>query len=436
MKNKIDQVKKFVQEDIWRIRKEKTSKRQYLTIRLFRIFVLAIKRFMVDNCQVKASALTYYSLLSVVPVVALVFAIAKGFGFRERLEEELQSKLTGHEEVMIWVQEFALSYLDNVQGGMIAGIGIVILLWSVMKILGSIEESFNDVWDVKHARTMVRKFSDYISFVLVATVLLMLSSSFLVFITNSIEIFDVGRIATPIIVWASPYVAIWMVFSLMFILMPNTKVKPTAGFFGGFIAGSLFLLVQFAYITFQIGMSKYNAIYGSFAALPLFLIWMNISWLIVLLGAELSYAFQNEKSFEFEADTQKMSFHYRRLVSLLVVKYLVDAFRDEKPAPTMSEISVSLKLPIRLVSELLRKLEEAGVLVEVLSIDDDRDIGYAPAFDIDKMSVNCVIDKIESHGSSDFHFEESEGYQTLKDILDAFSKQKSEMKENVLLRDL
>ncbi|TCO09341.1 YihY/virulence factor BrkB family protein [Natronoflexus pectinivorans] len=436
MKNKIDKVKKFVQEDIWRIRKEKTSKRQYLTIRFFRIFVLAVKRFMVDNCQIKASALTYYSLLSVVPVVALAFAIAKGFGFRERLEEELQSKLTGHQEVMNWVQEFALSYLDNVQGGMIAGIGIVILLWSVMKILGSIEESFNDVWDVKHSRSIVRKFSDYISFVLVATVLMMLSSSFLVFITNSIEIFDVGRVATPIIVWASPYLAIWLVFSLMFILMPNTKVKPSAGFFGGFIAGSLFLFVQFAYITFQIGMSKYNAIYGSFAALPLFLIWMNISWLIVLFGAELSYAFQNEKSFEFEADTQKMSFHYRRLVSLLVVKYLVDAFRDEKPAPSLSEISVSLKLPIRLVSELLRKLEEAGVLVEVLSIDDDRDIGYAPAFDIDKMSVNCIIDKIDSHGSSDFHFEESEGYQTLKEILDAFSKQKAEMKENVLLRNL
>lgn len=433
---KIKTVQKFIEEDIWRMRKDNTSIRQFWLIRTVRIFVIAVKRFLTDDCMVKASALTYYSLLSVVPVVALVFAIAKGFGFRETLEEQLHQRLVGHEEVVQWVQDFALSYLDNTKGGMIAGVGVVILLFSVIKILSDIESSFNDIWGVKVARSMVRKFSDYISFMLVSTVLLVLSSSFMVFITSSIEVFDLGQIATPIITWASPYILIWVVFTLMFMLMPNTKVQFTSALFGGIIAGSLFLVLQFAYITFQIGMSKYNAIYGSFAALPLFLIWMNSSWLIVLLGAELSYAHQNEKSYEFDTDTLNISVDYRRLVSLLVVKYVVDNFKNELPAPSMSDLSVSLKLPIRLVTELVRKLEEAGILVEVKFQDSEQQAGFAPAFDIDKMTITCVVDKLERFGTSDFHFEETEDYKKLRGVLDEFSKTQVEMPANKLLREL
>jgi membrane protein len=258
----------------------------------------------------------------------------------------------------------------------------------------------------------------------------------MVFITSSIEVFDLGRIATPIITWASPYLLIWVVFTLMFMLMPNTKVQLTSAIFGGIIAGSLFLLLQFAYITFQVGMSKYNAIYGSFAALPLFLIWMNSSWLIVLLGAELSYAHQNEKSYEFETDSLKISDDYRRLVSLLVVKYVVDNFKNELPAPSMSDLSVSLKLPIRLVSELVRKLEVAGILVEVKFQDSEQEAGFAPAFDIDKMTITCVVDKLEKFGTSDFHFEETEDYIKLRGVLDEFTKTQVDMPANKLLRDL
>jgi membrane protein len=436
LSQKIKSVQKFIEEDIWRMRKDNTNIRQFWLIRTVRIFVIAVKRFLTDDCMVKASALTYYSLLSVVPVVALAFAIAKGFGFRDTLEEQLHQRLVGHEEVVQWVQDFALSYLDNTKGGMIAGVGVVILLFSVIKILSDIESSFNDIWGVKKARSMVRKFSDYISFMLVSTVLLVVSSSFMVFITSSIEVFDLGRIATPIITWASPYLLIWVVFTLMFMLMPNTKVQLTSAIFGGIIAGSLFLLLQFAYITFQVGMSKYNAIYGSFAALPLFLIWMNSSWLIVLLGAELSYAHQNEKSYEFETDSLKISDDYRRLVSLLVVKYVVDNFKNELPAPSMSDLSVSLKLPIRLVSELVRKLEVAGILVEVKFQDSEQEAGFAPAFDIDKMTITCVVDKLEKFGTSDFHFEETEDYIKLRGVLDEFTKTQVDMPANKLLRDL
>ena len=427
---------KFFLEDIWRIRRDNTSKRQFWVIRIVRIFILAGRRFLVDDCQLKASALTFYSLLSVVPVVALAFGIAKGFGFREALEVELAQRLVGHEEVVAFIQEFALSYLDNAKGGMIAGVGVVILLWSVMNVLGNIEQSFNDVWDIKHSRSFARKFSDYLSFMLVATILMVSSSSVLVFITNKVEGFDLVNFVGPILAYSFPYLMVWIVFTIMFMLMPNTKVKIGSALFGGMIAGTLFLGLQFGYIYFQVGVSKYNAIYGSFAALPLFLIWMQASWLIVLFGAELSFAHQNEQSFEFESDAKNVSIFYRRLVSLLIVKEIVDFFKNQQQAPTLSEISVSLKLPVRLVSEVIYKLEEAQIVIQVGAEGTPREVSYVPAFAIDKMSVNCVIEKLEKYGTSNLHFEETSNYIAIKEVLDSIDQQRLNMKENVLLRDL
>ena len=434
--NYFEIVRKFVLEDIWRFRKDTTSKKQFWFIRTSRIFILAIRRFISDDCIVKASALTFYSLLSVVPVFALVFAIAKGFGFLDTLEAEIQRQFIGHDEVVRWIQEFALSYLENTRGGMLAGVGVVVLIWSVMRILSNIEESFNDIWDVKSSRSFARKFSDYISFVIVATLLLILSSSIIVFITNSIEFLNLGSVATPIITWATPYIIIWVVFTLMFMIMPNTKVKTSSAVFGGIISGTLFLMLQFGYIYFQVGMSKYNAIYGSFAALPLFLIWLQFSWMIVLLGAQLSYAHQNERSFEFETDTREMSDYYRRLVSLLIVKCVVQRFKSEGHAPSMSDLSVSLKLPTRLVSEVLRKLIHAGLLVEVLQSNTENDICYQPAFDTEKMTVYCIIDKLENDGTSDFHFEETNDFNSVRSVLENIKRQQSQMSENKPIAEL
>ena len=438
MRKYLEIATKFVLEDIWRIQRGHTSKRQFLLIRNARIFILAGRRFIQDDCQVKASALTFYSLLSVVPVAALAFGIAKGFGFREALEAEITTQLAGHEEVVKFIQEFALSYLDNVKGGMIAGVGVVMLIWSVMKVLGNIEESFNDIWDIKHSRSLVRKFSDYISFMLVATILMVSSSGVMVFIASKIKGIGFIQFDSPVILYSFSVLMVWTVFSLMFMIMPNTRVKVWSAIFGGFFTGILFLGLQVGYLYFQGSMSRYNAIYGSFAALPLFLIWLQTSWLIVLFGAELSFAHQNEQSFEFESDTKNMSIYYRRLVSLMVVKKVVDRFKEERPAPTLSDLSVELKLPVRLVSEVMHRIVNSRVLVEVNleETTSSGDVGYVPAFDIEKMLVNNILFRIETYGTSDFHLEETDDYKKIKTILEAFDEKEASMKENRLLRDI
>ncbi|MFO8002373.1 MAG: YihY/virulence factor BrkB family protein [Marinilabilia sp.] len=403
-------------------------------IRFLRIFSLAIRRFIIDKCDIKASALTLFSLLSVVPLVAMAFGIAQGFGFREALETELQNRLVGHEEVVAWIQEFALGYLDNTKGGMIAGIGFGFLLFIVMRLMNNVEEALNDIWDVKRSRSFIRKFSDYVSLLLVGILLLVTSGSIVVFIANRIRDLGVGSFASGFLVWVAPYIMIWLVFSLLFMIMPNTKVKPLSAIFGGIIAGSLFLLLQYGYIYFQVGVSRYNAIYGSFAALPLFLIWMQFSWMIVLFGAELAFAHQNEKSFEFEVDTKNISAYALKLVSVLIIREIDRNFdRGEKPL-SVAELSERLKIPFRLVTDLSYRLVEAGILVEVNTGNEE--IVLQPAYDIHKMDLAGVLRKIEHTGYSETILENTEEVQNVREKIDRYEEVMAQLPENKLLKDI
>ncbi|MFW5754442.1 MAG: YihY/virulence factor BrkB family protein [Marinilabiliaceae bacterium] len=433
MKGLIQKVKFFFLEEIWRIRPDDTSKRQFWLIRFLRIFSLAIRRFIVDKCEVSASALTFFSLLSVVPAVAIAFGIAQGFGFRETLEQELQNQLVGHEEVVAWIQEFALGYLDNTKGGMIAGIGFGFLLFIVLRLLNNVEEALNDIWDVKRSRSFIRKFSDYLSLILVAILLMVTSGGIVVTIANRIQDLGMGGFASSFLVMVAPYIMIWLVFSLLFMIMPNTKVKPLSAFFGGIIAGTLFLALQYGYIYFQVGVSRYNAIYGSFAALPLFLIWMQLSWMVVLFGAELSFAHQNEKSFEFEVDTKNVSSYARKIVSILIVREVDRIFDKGEPPLSVSGLSQRLKIPYRLVTDLVYQLIEAGILVEVNTGHDD--VVVQPAYDINKMDLAAVLNKLEHTGYSETILGSSEYVKEVRDKIDRYEEMIAQMPENKLVKD-
>jgi membrane protein len=435
--NFISKVFRYLNEDIWRVQSDDTSKRQFFLIRVVRILYLSIKGFINDNCQLKASALTFYSLLSVVPVVAMVFGIAKGFGFEERIRVLLESNVSDphQEEVVNWIVNFAVSYLETTPGGQIAGIGFAILLWSVMKVLGNIEESFNDIWEVKHSRSFIRKFSDYIALFLLAILFLVSTSGVVVFISNQIKGISVLEYVSPLAMILFPYLIIWIVFTLLLYIMPNKKVNFNAALFGGIISGTMFQLLQYGYIHSQVWVSKYNAIYGSFAALPLFLIWLQLSWLIVLLGAELSFAYQNYRSFEFDADIKRISYRYKRLVYLLIVHHVTSRFEKGEEPVTNMNLSVNLKLPIRLVNELLFELVESKIFSEV-SLGRKNEVFYQPALDINKLSITAVVSMVETRGSSDFHFEESKELNHLRSILDDFETRLSVSDDNILLKDL
>ncbi len=435
MKERLARIIHFFNEEIWRITADNTSKRQFFLIRAIRILNISFKGFINDKCQLKASALTFYSLLSVVPVAALAFGIAKGFGLDNKLQDILTAKLEGQEEVLDFVSNFALNYLERTPGGEIAGIGLVVLFWSVMKVFGNIEHSFNDIWEVKHARSFIRKFSDYISLMLIAILFMLSSSGMVVFVGKHLRSMGFEGSVPSSLIYISSYLLVWIVFTLLMYIMPNTRVKFKAALFGGIVSGSLFQLLQYGYVHFQSSVTSYNAIYGSFAALPFFLIWLQSSWLIVLLGAELSFAFQNADSYEFDADTRRVSYAYKRHVILMVASYVIKRFERGKTPPNNMDLSNELKLPIRLINEAVYELVLSKVFSEVMN-DDEKETYYQPALDINKLTVTKVIKMVETKGSRDLHFEETSHLHNLDDILSEFDELLQKSKRNILLKEL
>ncbi len=435
MKESVSKIIQYLTEDMWRIQKVELSRPHSIIINVLRILYLSIKGFIKDKCPQKASALTFYSLMSVVPLMALLYGIALGFGFDETLKQELTKRMVGQKEVLEYILQLAEMYIKSTKSGIIIGVGLVILFWSVMQMLGNIEQSFNEIWEVKRPRNFTRRFTDYIALILVALLFLISSSSMIVFVSSTFSDYSAlsyfGRIVSSIL----PYVLICIVFTMLILIMPNTKVNFLSALIGGVVAGVLFQALQYYFIHFMVGVSRYNAIYGSFAALPLFLIWMQSSWLIVMFGAEISFSIQNVNSYEFEKDTKNASAEYKKLVALLISYNAVKRFEAGKEALTPMQLSVELKLPIRLLNEILFELVKCKVLVEV-SGDPNEPTAFQPALDISQLKVTTVLSMLEEHGSEDLHFEETESLIKVREVTDHFKQLRNLSEKNVLLKDL
>ncbi len=405
MKSKINY---FLKEKIWLLRDHNLDHKQLLMIKTLRIVLLSMQGFVKDLCTLRASALTLYTLLSIVPVIALLFGIAKGFGFEQMLKQRLLEQSADQDTMMLQLISFSENMLANTKGGVVAGIGIIILFWTVIKVIGNIEESFNYIWRIEKNRTVSRKISDYLSMMLLAPLLLILSSSITVFVKTQLTGFmqeihvpDIGTRAVLYGLSFSPLLIMSLLFSFIFIFMPNRKIDVKAGLVAGIATGILFQWMQSIYLTLQIGASSYNAIYGSFAALPLFLIWLQIVWCIVLFGCELSFYIQNYVSYCHNEKFSNISLSLRKAIALQIMHLLVTSFaRGEKPRNT-ENISRQLHLPLPVVQKSLKSLLDCQLIVR-LDVEENQNERYQPAFDINVLTVSTVINALEFSGENSF----------------------------------
>ena len=432
----------FIRVDIWRIRLADLPFGRSFLIKQLRMIILAFRGYDEDRCLLRASSLTFYTLLSIVPVAAMFFGVAKGFGFERRLQEELFNRFPGQEEVLNQIISFSNSLLAQTQGGLIAGIGMLVLFWSVLKVLGHIEMALNDIWGIKESRSWGRKFSDYLSIMLISPLLVLISGSATVFIktqvtqvTQKVELLGVISPLIFLLLKFTPYVLIWTLFTILYVIMPNTKVNFKAGLLGGVVAGTLYQIAQWGYISFQIGAAKYNAIYGSFAALPLFLMWLQISWWIVLFGAELSFANQNVDTYEYEPDSLKVSPGFKKLLALQIAHLVIKKFENGDRPLTDSQISAQLEMPIRLVHNLLFDLVESGLVSEIKT-KADKKFAYQPARDINKMTIQYVLEALDRSGTDDIPVAKTQDYQALSDALQNFGEAMEKSSANKLLKDI
>ena len=418
LKKALIHVDDYITKDLFYKNTQKISNIKAKGYHALQIMVLSLQKFVADQCPLRASALTFYSLLAIVPVAAMAFGIAKGFGLEKRLEQDLYLQFSGHKEALNFVINFARSLLDSIKGGVIAGIGIPTLLLSVVKVLNHIESAFNLIWGVK-SRKFDRKFSDYLAIMLTGPLLFTIASSITVFIKTKVETItantSVMDLISPIIFFGLhliPYILIWTLFTMVYIIMPNSRVRFKSAFIAGVVAGTLYQLSQTIYINFQVFVANYNAVYGSFAALPLFMIWLQISWLILLLGAEISNTHHTTDRYGCVPNAQGISFNLKKTVALQIVHLLVKRFEKAELPVTVRDMAQQLMLPIRLVQEVTKKLADSG-LISPTVLTNRHTPGYQPARSIQTLSIQTVISALEQSGDFGFNLPSTRSYKEI-----------------------
>lgn len=433
---------RFIRTDVWRLRLNDLPPIKAAWVKYLRIFLAAAKRFGEHGCQLRASALTFFSLLSIVPVAAMAFGIAKGFYLDKKLEEQLLDQLPGQEEILLKVFDFANSMLEDTKGGLIAGVGVVVLLWTVIKLLGNIEESFNAIWGVRQTRTLARKVTDYLSIMLSAPLLLAVSSSATLFLTTQVE-FVAGRLeflgalrpAITSLLGLLPYLIMAFLFSFIYLFLPNTRTRTGSCVFAGVIAGTGYQILQWFYVKFQVGVAHQNAIYGSFAALPLFLAWLQLSWIIVLAGAEMASAHQNADMLEFEPDSRRVSMGLKKLLALRVVNLLCSRFLTDAGRLSMGGIATATDIPPVLLRQILGELEECGI-VSTVAPQQGSEREYQPAIDTGVLTAAYVIEALEHRGTNDLPLARTHEWAALAESQQAFDRCIESSPANRLLRDI
>ncbi|MBA4241174.1 MAG: YihY/virulence factor BrkB family protein [Sphingobacteriaceae bacterium] len=429
----------FLTHNLWRVRLDKLNKKQGFLVRQVRVFSLAINGFNEDKCLLKATALTYYTLFSIVPIIALAFAIAKGFGFEQSLQQDLLLKFQDQQDILTQAFVYADKMLANTKGGLIAGVGIVLLLWSIISLLNSIENSFNEIWEIKKGRTWTRKITDYLSIMLIGPVFIILSGGLTVWLKTGLDTVasnvEIISPATALFLKLFAFALMWGMFIFLYMALPNTKVTFKGAAMGSLVAAILFELLQWAYVSSQIGVAQYNKIYGSFAALPLFLIWVQYSWFVVLFGAELTFAHQNVDHYELETEINNISDRYKRVIALMIANLVVKNFNEGKPALTAIEIAHKLDLPVRLARVVINEFAETGIFSEV-KMATDKEIGYQPGISDSKLTVKFIIDKLDEKGVNELPIENSKELEIVNRLMKDMDEVLNTTKGNMLVKDL
>lgn len=398
---KLKDIYTFLMVDIWSIGKGDVSKMRFLFYSILKKLLLAIEFTTTKRITSAAAALTYSTLLAIVPIFAVVFGIARGFGYNKYIEEWFRESFSSQPQVSEIIIGFVNSYLVHTKSGLFLGIGLLFMLFTVIMLISNIERTFNDIWQVKKPRSMFRTITDYTSMLLLMPVVIVITSGISIFFATIFKQIEdtmvIGSLA-QFFLQLLPYVLMSGVFIALYLFMPNTKVKLSCALVPGILAGVAMQGLQLFYIHSQIWVSSYNAIYGSFAALPLFMLWIQISWLICLFGAELCYANQNMDDYAFKAKTEDLSHRYKMLLSLVLASRICRNFSEGAKPLSALKLKLATGIPIRIVNDLLYQLVQINILTEIPGGDKDGESLYQPAECITRLSVGTLIDRMEAQG--------------------------------------
>ncbi len=431
LKENFHKIKKFVFEDIWDIDFSALTFLKRLGFGSVKISFMVVRGFGRDNCPLHASALTYISLMSMVPLIAMMFSVAKGFGGGERLQTLIQEQAAQLPENIAEFLTRMLTYVENTNFGVLGAVGVLVLFYTVIAMMGKIEKSFNLIWGVQDARAFFRKFSDYVSVLLMVPVLILAATSinaslsansFILFLHEEVPYFANLYQAVASL---TGILFIWIAFTLVFTFMPNTQVRFVPALIGGVVAGTLWTFLQWAYIHLQVGVGKYNAIYGTFASVPIFLAWLYLCWLIVLFGCEVAFAVQNYKTYEEEGSSLKTNQSTREALALAMLTHLARHYAAGKGPWNLVDYAYNHQVPIRLSRDIFHQLEVAKLILR----SKDRAVSFVPGLPLDKIFVKDVTDALRGKAAGNMmkrvHAVEVGPQTTLKKLADQKGEKKN-----------
>lgn len=402
-------LKRFLAQDMWQLTLDEMSKPKRITVSIAKSVYQSTHQFIADDLIGRASSLTYSTVLSIVPMLAVIVGIAKGFGLQAHVREMLIDTFPGQQSQLDRVFTYVENYLSQVQGGLFIGLGLGILLYTVVTLIGSIEDSFNKIWQAPHSRPWGRRILDYLGLFILMPLILTFSG-FLTFLTSAVKSTMLGDV--PLLhellngaITLLPQLIYILIFIGLYMFLPNVKVRFIPALISGILAGLAFQVFQTLYINGVIWISRYNAIYGSFAAFPLLLLWLQLSWSITLYGAQLSYTIQNLNSFSFGQAVTISSRRYQDFVCLLILRQMLRRMISPERAYSIDEMSRECKIPLRMATHLFTRLEQVGLIVEVVYPEPDNEIYFQPAIAPEVLTIKYVIEKLDRHGTEDFRID-------------------------------
>ncbi len=433
---KYQDIIRFLEQTIWTIRASQVKPWLWHFYSLLKVILLAVKQSGKDKLFIRASALTYNTALSTVPFLAILFAVARGFGLEPVLESYFRSEVgTEEADIMLgWIN----SYLSHAQNGVFVGAGFFVLIWALFMLISNIEMSFNDIWQVRTARSVYRRFTDYFSMFLLFPLLLVTYSGVSILMTSYVRELLGFELLAPFlqfILKAVPFCLICAIFLGLYIFIPNTRVKIKYALVPAMLTSIAFLCFQYLYVHTQIWFSSYNAIYGSFAAIPLFLLFMQVSWTICLFGVELCFASQNLPYYTYKTETENISRQAYDFCCAIVLSHICKAFYRGESAPTIAELSMKHWIPIRLTNRIVKDLLDIALIASITTQDKQEEQAFLPAIDVHQLTLGMLLERLDRKGSGNVGVK-AEDYSLLKERLIEMRLPQKNSTEDFLLKDL
>jgi membrane protein len=390
-------VRKFLTNDVWLLEVDKLPRFKGIIYKQLQLTIYVWREFWRDSSLLRASGLTYTTLLTLVPLLALMFALLKGLGVQKALEPFFLERLTGGSHP---ITERIMEYVSRIHLGSLGTLGITFLFLTMILVLTNIEMAFNQIWQVDRGRPWLRKCSDYLGLVVILPVAMFVSVSLMTFVKSHLvtqELLSIdllGRIYVYLLKIA-PFFVMWLAFSFIYLFMPNTRVNPISASAGGIIGGTLWQVCQWAYIHYQFGFRTYGAIYGALSQLPMLLIWIFVSWIILLLGAEIAFAHQNLARFRLRQRWRAQPTVNRSYWGLQLLLLVCERFEAGKSPPTIMELAEELNVPEDETRALLEIMEKMGAL----KAGGENGYEVLPAKDMKHLMVFDLVEGLEQRES-------------------------------------